>query len=253
MMDLEPGWILRLGDAGALLALLVLGHAMADFVVQTDKLVDRKRSRRGLADHGFQVALVHVLIVAPFATLGTVVAILVLALGHVIIDQAKIVAEPNVRWKATVFIVDQAAHVTLLVATWWVVVAFDWWLPRSLPVPSASVTGAAVLATLYAVAWNGGAGIVRELLRSRGGAEVDTPNRMGKLIGCLERWIVVTLVLLSQWAAIAFVFAAKSIARIKQIEDREFAEYYLVGTLASFVVGTAIGLAGIWALGLPVR
>lgn len=56
---------------------------------------------------------------------------------------------------------------------------------------------------------------------------------MGNLIGKLERVIVTILVLLNQYAAIGFVLTAKSIARFKQLEDKNFAEKYLVGTLAS--------------------
>lgn len=38
---------------------------------------------------------------------------------------------------------------------------------------------------------------------------------------------------LGQFDAIAFVIAAKNIARFERLNDRDFAEIYLVGTLAS--------------------
>jgi hypothetical protein len=41
--------------------------------------------------------------------------------------------------------------------------------------------------------------------------------------------------------AIGFIIAAKGIARFKQMEQRHFAEYVLVGTLASTLA--AIGMA----------
>ncbi|MFX1505512.1 MAG: hypothetical protein ACFFDC_05285 [Promethearchaeota archaeon] len=56
----------------------------------------------------------------------------------------------------------------------------------------------------------------------------------GKVIGMLERGIILTLGLLGEFGAISFVFVAKSMARFKQLEERQFAEYYLIGTLASF-------------------
>jgi hypothetical protein len=37
--------------------------------------------------------------------------------------------------------------------------------------------------------------------------------------------------------------AAKSIARFRALEDREFAEYFLVGTLASLLLALAGGVA----------
>ncbi|MHA2202470.1 MAG: hypothetical protein ACW991_02160 [Candidatus Hodarchaeales archaeon] len=56
----------------------------------------------------------------------------------------------------------------------------------------------------------------------------------GKIIGMLERGIILTFGLLGEFGAISFVFVAKSMARFKQLEKRQFAEYYLIGTLLSF-------------------
>ena len=49
-------------------------------------------------------------------------------------------------------------------------------------------------------------------------------------------------------AAIGFVVAAKTLARFRQLDDREFAEYYLLGTLASVAVAIVTALAGRAAL-----
>lgn len=65
------------------------------------------------------------------------------------------------------------------------------------------------------------------------------PARIGATIGALERLLVVAFILTGAEAAIGFVIAAKTIARFKQLDDRGFAEYYLLGTLAS--IGVAIG------------
>ncbi|MHA2073078.1 MAG: hypothetical protein ACW97X_00480 [Candidatus Hodarchaeales archaeon] len=56
----------------------------------------------------------------------------------------------------------------------------------------------------------------------------------GRLIGMLERGIIFTLGLVGEYGAISFVLAAKSMARFKQLERRQFAEIYLIGTLSSF-------------------
>lgn len=64
----------------------------------------------------------------------------------------------------------------------------------------------------------------------------------GRTIGALERAIALTLVLLGQYGALGLIVAAKSIARFKALEDREFAEYFLVGTLASLLLALAGGL-----------
>lgn len=49
----------------------------------------------------------------------------------------------------------------------------------------------------------------------------------------VARWVVVTGDVVASRR-----LAAKSIARFKELEDRAFAEYYLVGTLMSVAVAT---------------
>jgi hypothetical protein len=75
-----------------------------------------------------------------------------------------------------------------------------------------------------------------------------SPARIGATIGVLERLLIVTFVLSGAQAAIGFVVAAKTLARFKQLDDRQFAEYYLLGTLASVSVALGTGLLGQAAL-----
>jgi hypothetical protein len=58
----------------------------------------------------------------------------------------------------------------------------------------------------------------------------------GSFIGKLERVIILTLGVMGLYTSMAFVFTAKSLARFKQLEDRDFAEKYLIGTLLSFLI-----------------
>ncbi len=56
----------------------------------------------------------------------------------------------------------------------------------------------------------------------------------GRVIGVLERYLIYTIILSSaNNNAIAFIIAAKTFARFKQLDERHFAEYMLVGTLIS--------------------
>jgi len=58
-------------------------------------------------------------------------------------------------------------------------------------------------------------------------------QRAGRYIGILERYLTVIFFLLGQYTAIAFTLTAKSVARFKELEDADFAEQYLIGTLVS--------------------
>ena len=64
----------------------------------------------------------------------------------------------------------------------------------------------------------------------------------GKLIGYIERLLVILLTVVGAYPSIAFIIAAKSIARFKQLDDRNWAEYFLLGTLSSIFLGLMLGL-----------
>jgi Protein of unknown function (DUF3307) len=68
------------------------------------------------------------------------------------------------------------------------------------------------------------------------GVPSGAPARIGAAIGALERLLIVAFILGGAEIAVGFVIAAKTIARFKQLDDRGFAEYYLLGTLASVSV-----------------
>jgi hypothetical protein len=64
----------------------------------------------------------------------------------------------------------------------------------------------------------------------------------GKLIGNLERILILSLILANKFEAIGFLLAAKSILRFKEAEADKRSEYVLVGTLASFGIAILIGI-----------
>jgi hypothetical protein len=79
-------------------------------------------------------------------------------------------------------------------------------------------------------------------------APIGGSARVGSSIGILERILIVVFVLTGTDVAIGFVVAAKTLARFKLLDDRAFAEYYLLGTLASVTVAIVTALAGRAAL-----
>jgi len=137
--------------------------------------------------------------------------------------------------------------------------AWSWWVPgMSLDRGQWSVLciGAALL--LYMI--RGGNYLVRGILRRAGGLpDADEPGfetregyAHGRTIGQVERVIVVLVVMGGNLQALAFFFAAKGLIRSKELEDRTRADYFLLGSLASFLVALGAGLilqrviAGLW-------
>ena len=63
----------------------------------------------------------------------------------------------------------------------------------------------------------------------------------GRIIGILERWLMYSVLVTSQdYTVIAIVIAAKGFARFSELDKREFAEYVLIGTLASTLITVAV-------------
>lgn len=67
----------------------------------------------------------------------------------------------------------------------------------------------------------------------------------GRYIGYLERFLILTFVIVDNYEAIGFLLAAKTLVRYPDIsEDRKghFGEYFLVGTLTSFGIALIAGV-----------
>src|SRR5690349_14797213 len=64
----------------------------------------------------------------------------------------------------------------------------------------------------------------------------------GKYIGNLERLMILFVVLVGSYETIGFIIAGKGLIRAKEFEDRDFAEYFLIGTFTSVGIAIAVGL-----------
>jgi len=173
---------------------------------------------------------------------------------------------------AALFILDQAVHVVILVWAWGLFLAAapltPLWTDLATRVAAGSgswdpalvhriALWAVVIVDLLIVNVRAGSLFVATLVRPRAMVSFDptgdapttgSPARVGEAIGVLERLLIVTFVLSGVEAAIGFVIAVKTLARFKQLDDRGFAEYYLLGTLASVSVAIVSALLGQVAL-----
>lgn len=115
-----------------------------------------------------------------------------------------------------------------------------------------------LLAAAYWYSCAGGAALVRRVLdlvpvseSPKAGKDAITVPAVelsrGLVIGVLERAMALTLVLAGQFSALGLILAAKAIVRHQALDDRDFAEYVLIGTLASLLIALFVGL-GIHAL-----
>lgn len=66
--------------------------------------------------------------------------------------------------------------------------------------------------------------------------------KAGRIIGVLERWLVLIFILINQFAAIGFLLAAKAVARFKESNSSfKMAETSFIGTLYSVLITILFG------------
>ncbi|MBD3219666.1 DUF3307 domain-containing protein [bacterium] len=261
--------ILRtLAPAEVLLALLIVGHVLADFLVQTEAVATRKgRAAPVLALHGLLTLATHALLLLPFWSPALIAPLLVLGAYHLALDAIKGRLERGDRRGGLgALLLDQGLHLLGLVAVWlWMRGAGVLAAPPVVPVAWLSPIAVwGVIVAGLVLNGKGGTAVVRSLLR-RYPTLVPAPQgdptlprveglpsrddyEMGRTIGVLERLIVYLLVLAGQWAALGLVLAAKSIARFPELKNQRFADYYLMGTLASMLTAIAVGMLVVLAV-----
>jgi hypothetical protein len=71
--------------------------------------------------------------------------------------------------------------------------------------------------------------------------DIEEYNR-GRIIGNIERLILTTFISIHAYSSLAFLMAAKGLFRAKDLEQKDFSEYFLTGTLMSSLVAIAAGL-----------
>lgn len=233
-----------------ILKVLLIAHFLGDFTFQSASMAEGKKNSQGtLLLHSVIYAVV--MAAACFLSASPMYALLpaaIFAVSHFVIDECKCLLSR--KWDSIwLFLIDQAIHIAIIVLVW----RFRYMesVPSALMVWARGIPRAnncLAIALILTVNWDPACVLVRKLFDElSSGAErmafADEP-RAGRIIGKLERFIVVILMLTGQASAIGFVLTAKSIARFKQFEAQGFAERYLVGTLAStaFAIFTALVL-----------
>jgi hypothetical protein len=233
-----------------LLVCLVAGHLLAEFGLLPLRAAAFRRPLAVFLRHALLVALTLGAACVPFGLASLWPMLAALAFAHATIDlvAAAVMRRPGFLRQGELWVVlgAHAAHLLAIAAAWrWLGMGS---LTGSSLVPAALVplwTQAVWILGSIALATRGGLVLVDRTLRQVPVLSATGDNlRTGRIIGVLERLLVFFLVVQGQWGAVGLVVAAKSIIRFKDLEQRNFAEYYLIGTLTSLLVaGVAGGLA----------
>lgn len=219
---------------------LVLAHLVADFVLQNNKVCIDKAEKKWKCWYHYA----HALIVFGLAWLVSwswdfLWCALIIGATHFAIDMWKSYRKNNVVW----FTVDQLLHiavmagVALMVHGSWLRVS-DWSMPMDISVKNVA------LAIAIIVCWKPANIFIKLMLKHY---SVNMPEEKaggfnaGALIGDIERWLILTFVLMQHYEALGLLIAAKSIIRFSE-KDTEKTEYVLAGTLMSIFIAVLAGM-----------
>ncbi|MBP1908388.1 DUF3307 domain-containing protein [Methanolobus bombayensis] len=234
----------------SLLARLLLSHVLADFVFQNQKMVsDRFKNKwhsKWLYIHGILAGLLAYIFSGEY---GFIWLFLIYTVSHIAIDGFKSTRQDNLKW----FILDQFAHLLTIVLVWAVIIGFEN-IISGIPFNQLNSTNTWILILAYfIVIWPSGILIdkfTEPWHHDKDGEEGEGLFNAGLWIGRLERFLLLTFVLLEQYQAIGLLVTAKSIFRFTT--DRKVSEYILIGTLLSFTIAVFVGIVVKWILEVAV-
>ena len=231
---------------------LYLGHLLMDFVFQSQRLVEQKRCGKlsayglhGLIHFFSTTAITGFVLRGSIFALRTYVVIVALTIFHLLIDLAKmqLAAKYSACDGPGAYIGGQVLHFVAVVFAAWL-------LPPDVPfrelgtlLQTARTMPNRILAVpvIYVGVIFGGGYLIRFLVRSLAenikGQSHERPSgqleNAGLYIGWLERFLVITAIMVQSPATVGLILTAKSIARYPEFKSERFAEYFLIGTLLS--------------------
>ncbi|HHU55954.1 MAG TPA: DUF3307 domain-containing protein [Acholeplasmataceae bacterium] len=224
------------------IVLLLIGHLIGDFVLQPECLAIKKKD-------SFKYQIIHAAIYAfvlglVFILYDSFVKALVLFIItfvlHLLIDYLRITISENknLRFQLITFVCDQLIHIIIL----YIIALYLYSFNKIGNYLNIDFQKAKLVLGILLILSPASVSIkhILNLYETKDERNVDIcidEDKIGSFIGKLERIIIVIFGIMTLYTSIALVFTAKSLARFKQLENKPFAERYLVGTLLSLLFG----------------
>ncbi len=251
-----------------LFLLLLLGHILADYYFQNEELANKKREKLShLFGHSTIHLITYLLLVLLFWNKGFYLMAIAASVSHFIIDLIKYLMSKaidskgsekltlhlkNLEEQGWLYSLDQLFHLVALIALGFggqIIFGTPdkWSLPGIAEITLSTQALKYIIAVL--VILKPANVTFRQLFRQHKPSEVkvslDKDMKAGQQIGNMERLLMLALLSLGQYTAIALVFTAKSVTRYNRIANEQaFAEYYLLGTLYSILVVIVVHIVG---------
>lgn len=224
---------------------LIIVHIIGDFIFQPTQWVKNKQEKKFKSLSLYSHSLIHALLV--YVILGqwnNYLIPIIVFFSHIVIDGIKSQNHANLKS----FLIDQISHLVVLLIIWDQLIVEK---PIILELLSKTISNNQIwiiVLTYLVIIWPVSKliSIISERWQSEIKGKIDASlKNAGKLIGRIERVLILTFILLNQFEAIGFLIAAKSIFRFSEIKndkDIKYAEYILIGTFMSFGLAILFGL-----------
>ena len=220
-----------------IVAILISVHLLADFLFQTSAYSEKKR--KIIYFIVFEIVLLLILQFKKAIFLGIIISVFHFLINYIVNKLEKRFRKR--RLKLLFFSINQLIHFVILTGIYYI---FN--LENSVSNLYLKLEGYENFKTIilyisvFSIIFEPASVFIRKLFTSISPKTYPKENleelKAGNIIGKLERIIIAILLLNNQFGVIGFVLTAKSIARFKQMENRDFAEKYLIGTLTSFLI-----------------
>ena len=229
-----------------IVAILISIHLLVDFLFQTSAYSEKKRKKlKPLLLHCFiyfivfEIVLLSILQFKKAFLLGMIISVL-----HFLINFTKNKLEksfPQRRLQIWIFSINQLIYFALLIGMNYIFNLENSVSNLYIKLQEYENFKTIILyISVFSIIFEPASVFIRKLFTSISPKTSPKENleelKAGNIIGKLERIIIAILLLNNQFGVIGFVLTAKSIARFKQMENRDFAEKYLIGTLTSFLI-----------------
>lgn len=229
-----------------LLSFLLIIHILGFFYFQSDRILGKYTH---ILLCSFIYLLVSLFFLIPFWSIPLLISVCLLSTLHFAIESIKYLC--NKKQNASLYAAEQLTYLGFIAIVASILTYLDYSL-KPLPVLNTFFSKITMNPDVL-LAWFGlllisikPANItIKQLVAKYKPYNMkkasDNQIKAGALIGTLERIIILLLISVGQYSAIGLVLTAKSVARYNKIsDDKEFAEYYLIGSLLStlFAIGT---------------
>lgn len=235
--------------------LYLLGHIAGDFYFQSQDMADRKQTEiKAICKHALLYWLAMLIVSVPLFLIRPAAGMIAFAAtgsAHFLIDLAKHAAAKKVPDSFAIFIIDQALHIASVIAGSYILLQYissDGISGLFFGLNVSYLTTVKLLAVLALVGRPANIAFKKLLKAARAedrlaDASAAGVKNAGAVIGTLERVIVCVMFFLGEYASVAIVLTAKSIARYNKLKtEPRFAEYYLIGTLSSIAYAILVSM-----------